>query len=44
VKGGELIRVRERFPTLFEDDYHPDVYTIGATQIPLGRLQMLWHL
>ncbi|KAF2549397.1 hypothetical protein F2Q70_00019675, partial [Brassica cretica] len=46
VKGGELIRqgedelyqlgvrVRERFPTLFEEDYHPDVYTIRATQIP----------
>ncbi|KAF2590353.1 hypothetical protein F2Q70_00041931 [Brassica cretica] len=44
VKGGELIRqgeeelyqlgirVRERFPTLFEEDYHPDVYTIRATQ------------
>ncbi|ESQ50172.1 hypothetical protein EUTSA_v10002208mg, partial [Eutrema salsugineum] len=46
VKGGELIRqgedelyqlgirVRDRFPTLFEEDYHPDVYTIRATQIP----------
>ncbi|XP_010554688.1 PREDICTED: multiple inositol polyphosphate phosphatase 1-like isoform X2 [Tarenaya hassleriana] len=46
VKGGELIslgeeelyqlgiRVRERFPSLFEDNYHPDVYTIRATQIP----------
>jgi len=46
VKGGELIRqgedelyqlgirVRERFPSLFEEDYHPDVYTIRATQIP----------
>ncbi|KAL0884679.1 hypothetical protein Bca101_008660 [Brassica carinata] len=46
VKGGELIRqgeeelyqlgvrVRELFPTLFEEDYHPDVYTIRATQIP----------
>ena len=45
VKGGELIRqgeeelyqlgirVRERFPTLFEEDYHPDVYTIRATQV-----------
>ncbi|XP_010534618.1 PREDICTED: multiple inositol polyphosphate phosphatase 1-like [Tarenaya hassleriana] len=46
VKGGELIslgeeelyrlgiQVRERFPNLFEDDYHPDVYMIRATQIP----------
>lgn len=45
VKGGELIRqgedelyqlgirVRERFPSLFEEDYHPDVYTIRATQV-----------
>ena len=45
MKGGELIRqgeeelyqlgirVRERFPTLFEEDYHPDVYTIRARQV-----------
>nr|XP_043634793.1 multiple inositol polyphosphate phosphatase 1 [Erigeron canadensis] len=45
-KGGELIsqgedemyqlgiRIRERFPQLFSDEYHPDVYQIRATQIP----------
>ncbi|KAM1406828.1 hypothetical protein ACFXTH_001457 [Malus domestica] len=44
--GGELIvqgedelydfgiRTRERFPNLFDQDYHPDVYTIKATQVP----------
>lgn len=47
VKGGELIgkgehelydlgiRTREKFPDLFSDDYHPDVYTIKATQVSL---------
>ncbi|KAF3433356.1 hypothetical protein FNV43_RR24458 [Rhamnella rubrinervis] len=46
VKGGELIRIgedelydlgnriREKFSDLFNDDYHPDVYTIKATQVP----------
>ncbi|KAF8036863.1 hypothetical protein BT93_C2551 [Corymbia citriodora subsp. variegata] len=46
VNGGELIskgedelydlgiRIRERFPELFSQDYHPDVYTLKATQIP----------
>ncbi|KAI4302436.1 hypothetical protein MLD38_038181 [Melastoma candidum] len=46
VKGGELIvkgeeelydlglRVRERFPELFSEEYHPDVYTVKATQVP----------
>lgn len=46
VTGGELIsqgedelynlalRVRERFPELFDEDYHPDVYPIKATQVP----------
>ncbi|CAI0377959.1 unnamed protein product [Linum tenue] len=46
LKGGELIspgeeelydlgmRTRERFPQLFEEPYHPDVYVIKATQIP----------
>ncbi|KAL8093694.1 uncharacterized protein LOC141693511 isoform X1 [Apium graveolens] len=46
LKGGELIsegetelynlgiRIRESFAELFSDDYHPDVYTIKATQIP----------
>ncbi|XP_011655004.2 multiple inositol polyphosphate phosphatase 1 isoform X1 [Cucumis sativus] len=46
VNGGELIpegeqelydlgiRTRKLFPDLFSDDYHPDIYTIKATQIP----------
>ncbi|KAK9283426.1 hypothetical protein L1049_011668 [Liquidambar formosana] len=46
LKGGELItkgeeelydlasRIRERFPELFVDDYHPDVYPIKSTQVP----------
>ncbi|KMS99483.1 hypothetical protein BVRB_2g044760 isoform A [Beta vulgaris subsp. vulgaris] len=46
VKGGELIvkgedelydlgiRIREKFPDLLNDEYHPDVYTIKATQVP----------
>ncbi|KAH7839310.1 hypothetical protein Vadar_002470 [Vaccinium darrowii] len=45
-KGGELIRegeeelynlairIRDKFPQLFNEDYHPDVYPIKATQIP----------
>ncbi|XP_060178931.1 uncharacterized protein LOC132609102 isoform X3 [Lycium barbarum] len=44
--GGELIsegedelyhlgiRVRERFPDLFSEEYHPDVYSIKTTQVP----------
>ncbi|KAH7854323.1 hypothetical protein Vadar_012552 [Vaccinium darrowii] len=28
------IRTRERFPQLFNEDYHPYVYAIKATQIP----------
>lgn len=50
VKGGELIpkgeeelynlgiRTRRMFPDLFSDDYHPEVYTIKATQVisPFG--------
>ncbi|KAL0303900.1 UNVERIFIED_CONTAM: hypothetical protein Sradi_6258100 [Sesamum radiatum] len=44
-KGGELIRegenelyelgirTREKFPELFNEDYHPDIYPIKATQI-----------
>ncbi|XP_041993667.1 multiple inositol polyphosphate phosphatase 1-like isoform X1 [Salvia splendens] len=44
-KGGELIslgeselyelgiRVREKFPQLFHEDYHPDIYPIRATQV-----------
>ncbi|XP_021903932.1 multiple inositol polyphosphate phosphatase 1 isoform X2 [Carica papaya] len=46
LKGGELVskgeeelyqlgkRIRERFPGLFSDEYHPDVYPIKATQVP----------
>ncbi|RDX84360.1 Multiple inositol polyphosphate phosphatase 1, partial [Mucuna pruriens] len=45
-KGGELIskgeeemydlgiRIRERFPNLFDEEYHPDIYPIKATQVP----------
>lgn len=45
LKGGELIsegetelynlgiRIRESFAELFSDEYHPDVYTIKATQV-----------
>ncbi|CAK9135831.1 unnamed protein product [Ilex paraguariensis] len=45
-KGGEItsegeaelfnlgIRSRERFPELFNEDYHPDVYLIKTTQVP----------
>ena len=45
LKGGELIskgeeelydlgvRIRENFPDLFDQEYHPDVYTIKATQV-----------
>ncbi|KAH9613313.1 hypothetical protein KSS87_016099 [Heliosperma pusillum] len=46
VNGGELIvkgeeelydlgiRVRDKFPNLLTDNYHPDVYAIKATQVP----------
>ncbi|KAA3478250.1 multiple inositol polyphosphate phosphatase 1-like [Gossypium australe] len=46
LKGGELdikgeeelyqlgIRVRERFPDIFNEEYHPDVYPVKTTQIP----------
>ncbi|KAE8714839.1 multiple inositol polyphosphate phosphatase 1-like isoform X2 [Hibiscus syriacus] len=46
LKGGELdikgeeemyqlgISVRERFPDLFNEEYHPDVYPIKTTQVP----------
>ncbi|KAJ4972254.1 hypothetical protein NE237_005353 [Protea cynaroides] len=45
-KGGELIiigeeelhhlavRIRERFPDLFDEEYHPDTFVIKATQVP----------
>ena len=45
LKSGELIiqgedelydlgiRTRARFPNLFNDDYHPDVYAVKATQV-----------
>lgn len=47
-KGGELvtegenelyqlgIRVWERFPELFKEEYHPDIFTIRATQVSLS--------
>ncbi|XP_057429778.1 uncharacterized protein LOC130722911 isoform X2 [Lotus japonicus] len=46
LKGGELvskgedelydlgIRVREKFPNLFDEEYHPVIYPIKATQVP----------
>ncbi|KAF7831900.1 multiple inositol polyphosphate phosphatase 1 isoform X1 [Senna tora] len=46
LKGGELIikgeeelydlgiRTREKFPNLFVEEYHPDIYPIKATQVP----------
>lgn len=45
-RGGELIskgedelyhlgiRTRERFPELFDEEYHPDIFTIRASQVP----------
>ncbi|XP_020587419.1 multiple inositol polyphosphate phosphatase 1 [Phalaenopsis equestris] len=45
-KGGELIskgedelyqlalRIRKRFPELFNEEYHPDIFSIRATQVP----------
>lgn len=53
LKGGELIgkgedelydlgiRIRERFPDLFKDDYHPDIYTLRATQV--SYLLIMYH-
>lgn len=47
-KGGELIikgeeelydlgiRIRENFPNLFDEEYHPDIYPIKATQVSLS--------
>ncbi|XP_047161049.1 multiple inositol polyphosphate phosphatase 1 isoform X1 [Vigna umbellata] len=46
LRGGELIskgeeelydlgiRIRAKFPNLFDEEYHPDVYPIKASQIP----------
>ncbi|XP_023748595.1 uncharacterized protein LOC111896846 isoform X1 [Lactuca sativa] len=28
------IRIKERFPELFSDNYHPDIYHIRASQVP----------
>ncbi|KAI3508466.1 hypothetical protein L1887_23474 [Cichorium endivia] len=28
------LRFKERFPELFSDDYHPDIYQIRASQVP----------
>ena len=50
LKGGELIskgeeelydlglRIREKFPSLFDEEYHPDIYTIKATQVSLSSI------
>lgn len=47
VKGGELIskgeeelydfgiRTREKFPNLFDEDYHPDVYPLRTSQVSI---------
>ncbi|KAI8001267.1 Multiple inositol polyphosphate phosphatase 1 [Camellia lanceoleosa] len=57
LNGGELIsegedelynlgvRTRDKFPQLFNEDYHPDVYAIKATQIPWAStsLDSIWH-
>lgn len=49
VTGGELvqkgeeelyqlgIRVRERFPDLFSEDYNSEIYQIRATQVNFGK-------
>ena len=60
-KGGELIslgeselyelgiRVREKFPQLFHEDYHPDIYPIRATQVSCSTIMIYlcfkeaWH-
>ncbi|RYQ83816.1 hypothetical protein Ahy_B10g102674 isoform A [Arachis hypogaea] len=46
LKGGELVskgeeelydlglKIREKFPSLFDEEYHPNIYTIRATQVP----------
>lgn len=51
--GGELVkegedelyqlglRIRERFPNLFDEDYHPDVYNIRSSQV--GNSYCLFH-
>lgn len=54
VKGGELmrigedelydlgIRIREKFSDLFNDNYHPDVYPIKATQVSCACFSLLY--
>jgi len=49
-KGGELIikgeeelydlgiRIRAKFPDLFDEEYHPDVYPIKASQVSLSSI------
>ncbi|RYQ83808.1 hypothetical protein Ahy_B10g102665 [Arachis hypogaea] len=46
LKGGKLIskgeeelydlglKIREKFPSLFDEEYHPNIYTIRVTQVP----------
>lgn len=53
-KGGELIsegeeelynlatRMRERFQDLFDDEYHPDVYSIRATQVSFDMVSLIY--
>lgn len=55
-KGGELIRegeeelynlairIRDKFPQLFNEDYHPDVYPIKATQVGTNFSSSFVHL
>lgn len=55
VKGGELmrigedelydlgIRIREKFSDLFNEDYHPDVYPIKATQVSCACFSSLYE-
>jgi len=55
VKGGELIvkgegelydlgiRIREKYPDLLGDEYHPDVYAIKATQVVTWSISSLSH-
>ncbi|KAE9465146.1 hypothetical protein C3L33_02926, partial [Rhododendron williamsianum] len=36
------IRTRDKFPQLFNEDYHPDVYVIKATQVGHAILHLLF--
>lgn len=55
VMGGELtdvgevelyhlaIRIRERFPDLFNEEYHPDIFMIKATQVSLSSTFLVFY-